>query len=416
MQTRLQAFKYELMLNGEQARQARNYAGACRFVFNEGLALHNARYENGDKKLGYAGLCKLLTGWRNGTPLPSGRIADWLMESPVHVLQQALKDLERSFTNFYEGRADFPTFKKKGKKTSFRYPDPKQIRLDQQNSRIFLPKLGWVRFRKSRDIPGELRNVTVSCSAGKWFISIQTKREVSDPVPEATTAVGIDVGIARFATLSDGSCFEPLSSFKRHEQRLARYQRAMSRKKKYSNNWQKAKAKVQKLNGRIADVRRDYLHKCSTTISKSHAMVCVEDLQVKNMSRSASGTTERPGKNVRAKSGLNKAILDQGWSEFRRQLEYKLTWNGGWFIAVPSQNTSRMCPVCGHVSADNRKTQAQFHCVECGYAEHADLVGAMNILARGHRVCADTLRVAACGETAQSGHSAKQEPTEATKP
>jgi putative transposase len=123
-------------------------------------------------------------------------------------------------------------------------------------------------------------------------------------------------------------------------------------------------------------------------------MVCIEDLRVKNMSCSASGTAESPGKNVRAKSGLNKSTLDQGWFEFRRQLDYKLAWNGGWLIAVPPQNTSRTCPACGHVSAENRQTQAEFRCVECGYEENADVVGAINILARGHRV-------AACGELAQ---------------
>jgi putative transposase len=112
-------------------------------------------------------------------------------------------------------------------------------------------------------------------------------------------------------------------------------------------------------------------------------MVCIEDLRVRNMSRSASGTAENPGRNVRAKSGLNKAILDRGWFEFRRQLEYKLAWNGGWLIAVPPQNTSRTCPACGHVSAENRPTQARFCCVECDFEENADQVGAINILARG---------------------------------
>jgi putative transposase len=126
------------------------------------------------------------------------------------------------------------------------------------------------------------------------------------------------------------------------------------------------------------------------------------------MSKSAAGSTDKPGKNVRAKSGLNKAILDQGWHEFRRQLDYKLAWNGGILIAVPPQNTSRTCPACGHVSAGNRQTQAKFACVECGYEENADVVGAMNILARGHRV-------AACGEPVQSGRSMKQEPAEAIR-
>ena len=108
-------------------------------------------------------------------------------------------------------------------------------------------------------------------------------------------------------------------------------------------------------------------------------MVCIEDLQVRNMSKSAAGTLDNPGKNVRAKSGLNKSILDQGWFEFRRQLDYKLAWRGGWLVTVPPQNTSRTCPCCGHVSADNRQTQARFLCVECGFEENADLVGAINI-------------------------------------
>ena len=398
---RLQAFKYELQPNGEQMRQMRRFAGSCRFVYNKALALQKERYEHGDKKLGYAGLCKLLTEWRNGVETP------WLAQAPTHPLQQALKDLERAYKNFFAKRADFPRFKRKGQSDSFRYPDPKQIKLDQSNSRIFLPKLGWLRYRKSRDVLGEVRNVTVSLSAGKWCMSIQTAREIEQPIPKASSAIGIDVGIARFATMSDGDFIEPLNSFKKHQQRLARYQRAMSRKVKFSNNWKKAKARVQRIHARIGNVRRDYLHKATTTISKNHAMVCIEDLQVRNMPRSARGNTERPGKNVKAKSGLNKSILDQGWFEFRRQLDYKFQWAGGMLIAVPPQNTSRTCPACGHVSAENRQSQAQFLCVECGYENNADVVGAINILARGHRV-------AACGEVVHQDASVKQEPTEAS--
>lgn len=380
---RLQAFKYELMPTGEQQRQMRRFAGSCRFVFNRALALQKERYEQGEKKLGYAGLCKLLTEWRNRPETP------WLADAPVHPLQQTLKDLERSYANFFAKRADFPRFKKKGQSDSFRYPDPKQIKLDQANSRIFLPKLGWVRYRNSREVLGTVKNVTVSQTCGKWFVSIQTEREIQAPVPKATSAVGIDMGVTRFATLSDGTFYAPLNSFKRHETALRRAQQAMSRKTKFSNNWKKAKARVQKIHARIGNVRRDYLHKATTTISQNHAMVCIEDLRVRNMSKSAAGTTENPGKNVRAKSGLNKAILDQGWFEFRRQLDYKLAWAGGHLIVVPPQNTSRTCPACGHVSADNRQTQARFLCVECGFEENADLVGAINILSRGMQLLRD---------------------------
>ncbi len=361
----------------------RRFAGSCRVVFNEALNLQMARYDAGEKRLGYAGLCKELTKWRNGDPMPSGRVAPWLADAPVHPLQQALKDLERAYGNFFAKRADFPRFKRKGQSDGFRYPDPKQIKLDQANGRLFLPKLGWLRYRLSRDVLGEVRSVTVSQSCGKWHASILAEREVEQPIPKGG-AVGIDMGVARFATLSDGTFYAPLNSFKRHETALRKAQQAMSRKVKFSNNWKKAKARIQKIHSRIGNARRDSLHKVTTTISKNHAMACIEDLQVRNMSKSASGTADAPGRNVRAKSGLNKSILDQGWFEFRRQLEYKMEWRGGRLLVVPPRNTSRACPCCGHVSADNRRTQARFECVECGFEENADLVGAINVLRAGH--------------------------------
>ncbi len=197
-------------------------------------------------------------------------------------------------------------------------------------------------------------------------------------------AVGIDMGIVRFATLSDGTYYAPLNSFKRHEAALRKAQQAMSRRTKFSSNWKKAKARVQRIHARIGNARRDYLHKASTAISQNHALVFVEDLQVRNMSRSAAGTTGTPGKNVQAKSGLNKSILDQGWFEFRRQLDYKLAWSGGHIVAVPPRNTSRACPSCGHVSSENRRTQAEFCCQVCGFEKNADLVGAINVLRAGH--------------------------------
>ena len=140
---------------------------------------------------------------------------------------------------FFAKRADFPRFKKKGNGDSFRYPQG--FKLDQQNNRLFLPILGWIKYRNSRTILGEAKNITVSQSCGKWYASIQTKREIDAPIPQATSAIGIDVGVARFATLSGGQYLEPLSSFRKHEIRLRRYQRAMSRKVKFSKNWQKAK-------------------------------------------------------------------------------------------------------------------------------------------------------------------------------
>jgi putative transposase len=181
--------------------------------------------------------------------------------------------------------AMFPRFKRKGESESFRYPDAKQFQIDPVNSRIKLPKLGWVRYRNNREVLGAPKNITVSASGGKWYASIQTMREVEPPVPSATGAVGIDVSIVRLATLSNGSFVEPRNSFKQHEAQLRRSHRALSRNTRFSQNWQKAKRRVQRIHIRIGNCRRDFLHNATTTISKTHAMVCIEDLQVTNMSR-----------------------------------------------------------------------------------------------------------------------------------
>lgn len=401
-----QAFKFELQPNGAQSRSMRQFGGARRFVFNKALALQQSHYASGGKFISYVDMAKKLTDWRNGDETP------WLKDAPVHPLQHALKDLDKAYKNFFKGLGRFPRFKKKSSGDSFRFPDAKQFEIDEANSRIKLPKLGWVKYRNSRDIIGVPRNITLSSRDGKWFASIQTQREVDQPVPAATSAIGVDLGIANFAAFSDESFVAPLSSFKAHEVRLARYQRRMSRKVKGSANWRRAKARVQRMHTRIANARRDFLHKTSCAISRSHALVVVEDLAVSNMSRRAKVTEDKPSKSVKAKSGLNKAILDQGWAEFRRQLEYKLKWNGGTLLAVPAHHTSQTCPECGNVSKDNRQTQSRFACVACGHTAHADTVGAINILARGHRV-------SACGEDIRHDKAAmpnraaslKQEPT-----
>lgn len=398
---RLQAFKFELMPTGEQQRKMRQFAGACRFVYNRTLALQKETYEAGGKYISKFSVGKYLTQWRNSADTP------WLSDAPRHALMMAQQACDRAFQNFFAKRADFPRFKRKGDSDRFQFPDKNQIVVDSANGRIKVPKLGWLRYRNSRTVLGEVRSATVSLRAGKWFVSILTARDVEQPVPHGA-AVGIDVGVARFATLSDGTYIPPLASFRKHEQRLAKYQRRMARKVKGSANWKRAKVRIQRIHARIANARADFLHKASNTISKNHAMIAVEDLQVRNMSKSAKGTAEAPGRNVRAKSGLNKSILDQGWGEFRRQLEYKTAWNGGYFVAVPPKNTSRTCPRCGHISAENRKTQSLFACIKCGHTANADHVGAINVLAAGHAVLA-------CGEKVQSGRSKKQEPTEATQ-
>ncbi|WP_335799902.1 transposase [Gallibacterium anatis] len=370
------AFKFEIMPNGSQIRRIKQFCGCSRFVFNRALAWQNEQYEQDNSfKFSYTKIANLLPQWKKELV--------WLKECHSQVLQQSLKDLESAFKNFFQKRADFPKFKKKGVKESFRFPQG--CKLEQNNNRIWLPKIGWVRYRNSREVIGEIKNVTVSQKCGRFFVSIQTEFEYQIPIHNGGE-IGIDMGVARFATLSNGEFFEPLNAFKTYKGKLAKLQKRLKNKVKFSQNWQKLKAKIAKLHHKIANCRKDFLHKISTQISKNHAMIYIEDLQVANMSKSAKGTAEQHGKNVAAKSGLNRAILDQSWFEFRRQLDYKTQWQGGFLVAVPPQNSSRTCPCCGHVAKENRQTQANFECVECGYTENADVVGALNVLTRGRAI------------------------------
>ena len=385
----LQAYKFQLCPKAGQENLIRRFAGCCRFLWNKALVVEKENYDAGGKYLGYYKLAARLKEWKTEDE------TSFLSEAHSQVLQQVLKDLDRAYKNFFEKRAGFPRFKKKHVHDSFRYPQG--FKLDENNSRVFLPKIGWVRYRKSRKTEGTPKQITISLSAGKWYVSIQTEREVPKPVHPSQSAVGIDLGVAHFVTLSDGSFVTSPNSFCKYEKKLAKLQRRMSRRTKFSVNWQKLKAQLQRLYRKIANIRNDFLHKLTTTISKNHAVVVIEDLKVQNMTRSASSTAG-------AKTRLNKSILDQGWYEFRRQLEYKLSWLCGQLRVVQPQYTSQMCSHCGYVDKHNRISQANFKCISCGSEFNADYNAALNILAAGQAVTA-------CGAGRAQAPVLKQEPT-----
>ncbi len=295
---KLRAFKFQLRTNSIQQSKMARFSGCGRFVYNKALAEQIERKDRNERviEIDYASLCRSLTQWRHAEETA------FLAEAPTHPLQQSLKDLGRAFTNFFAGRAKFPRFKKKGMDNSFRYPDPKQIKFDEINSRIFLPKLGWVRYRKSREISGTIKQVTVSQAGDAWFVSIQTEQEIAAQVPFTGSAVGIDLGVAIFATLSDGTTYASEFDYRNYLRRIAREQRRLASKQKFGKNWRKQVTKIQQLYKRVRNSRLDFQHKTSTSICKKHATVIVEDLNVKGMSSSAAGTLENPGKNVKAKS------------------------------------------------------------------------------------------------------------------
>lgn len=304
-----QGFKYRLDTNDVQDARLRVLCGHARFVWNQALAVCNAACDTeGEYVPRYESMAKWVTSWKKDLE------TEWLKEAYDN-LQQKLKDLDTAWQRYFQkvGDAQRPRFKKKGRsRDSIRFVNfHKYCKLEGR--RVKLPSgLGWITFRKSRSILGTVKNCTIGFDGGHWFISFQTERQIEPPKHPSRSMIGVDVGVTRFITLSDGTFVEPVSSFKKHQDKLARAQRALARKVKFSANWRKQKARISQIHTRIASVRRDYLHKTSTTMSKNHAMIMIEDLKVGNMSRSAKGITEHSSAHVAAKSGLNWSILDQG--------------------------------------------------------------------------------------------------------
>lgn len=408
----IKAFRFQLRTQPGTAAKLRRFAGSCRWVWNAAIAEQQRRREAGEKFAGHAAMCKWLTAWRNASETA------WLAQAPIHPLQQTLRRLEAAYQRFFARQGGYPRFKRRGQEPGLRFPDPRQFALDQGNARVKLPKLGWLRLRQSQGVPGVLKNASVSTERGQWFVSLQV--ELPDVLPSADVAptLGIDLGVALFAATSDGRAVAPLDALRKQQRRLRHAQRAVSRKVKGSRNRRKAVDRLGRLHSRIAAQRADWLHKLSTELVDAHPVIAIEDLKVAAMCASAAGTAEKPGQRVRQKAGLNRAILDQGWAEFRRMLEYKCATRGGAVVPVNPAYTSQTCSHCGHVGADNRPLQARFACVACGHSDNADVNAAKNILAAGRAVWA--AKPDACGAAVSRAKPArvkraaamKQEPSE----
>ncbi len=392
MNTKLnRAFKFKLKTNEKQEQKLIDYSGACRFVYNKALELVKNRlieretyniinnhiinsYVKPPSIPTYEDIANMLPLWKRSEEY------GFLAEVPSQCLQQSLMDLYKAIKSAFtkNNGIRFPKFKKKGKSpNSIKYPQGFKI----EGNRIFLPKTGWFRFYKSRDIEGKPKHVTVKQESDGWYAIITTEIE-RDIIENFHDPVGIDVGVNKFVTLSNGEYFVSLN-VSRYKKRKVRSQRQLARKQLHSNNYQKQKEKLQKHYKKIANVRKDYQHKVSYVISKSHGLVVIENLNIKNMTRSAKGKAENPGYNVKYKTQLNKSIRDLSWGIFFQYLEYKLVANGGKLIKVDPVYTSQTCPACGHVSKDNRKNQATFCCQNCQYTTDADLVAATNIFRKG---------------------------------
>lgn len=399
----LYAVRLQLAPTPAQEEQFYQLAGCKRVVFN--CAREQRRwFARPGKGISFSQQCTELAEFKEQFP--------WLADAPHHVLQQALADLEAAYKNFWAGRAGPPQAKKKGRGDSFRFPDPTQIELvgnlqvpDKRRTHsikrawLKLPKVGRVACALHRAIPkgAKLCSVTISLSGGRWSASVLLSVQV--PTPEDrrdAPVVGIDMGVKQPVALSTGGIFQLPRASDGDAEHLAKLHQAIARKKKGSRNRKKAKTRLAAFQACQARVRKDAMEKVTTAIAKNHAVVAMEDLRIKNMTASARGTVEEPGKNVTQKAGLNRSFLDVAPGRFRERLGHKLAASGGMLLLVPAHYTSQRCSRCGHISAENRKTRDWFACVKCKHEQDADINAAENIrqLARGEWGNPDKVEVA----------------------
>lgn len=370
----LKAVKVRLYPSNEQCSIIADQIDAARYVYNRSLALRKFAYTKFGIKVGKFDLQKRVV------TLKDREKTAWLKKADSQVLQQSISNMDKAYQHFFKG-GGYPKFKSKHhSRQSIQYPQRVKI----ENSKIYLPKVGWVKCKGLReDVVGKIKTVTVSREANLYHAAILLDDGVNTlPVCTSTEAIGIDVGVSLVAADSNGGQIKPLDLVRELTKlRLRAHQ--LSRKSKGSKNRAKAKSRLAKQNLRIANMRKDFLHKLSLQYAENQGIVVVEDLKIKNMTKSAKGTEEKPGKNVKQKQGLNRSITQQSWGLFFELLEYKVIARGGRFIKVDPQHTSQTCNVCGHVSKENRLKQEKFVCKACGHKDNADVNAAKNIRDRG---------------------------------
>lgn len=321
--------------------------------------------------------------------LAEARKESWLNEGSSSVQQQALRDFDQALKNWWAGTHGRPTWRTKERNNSFRVRDVSVRKLNRRWAELLVPKLGYVRFRLSRPMPAEYGMATVSRDrAGRWHVSFTALQPAFQRSSTGKT-VGIDVGVVHTLTLSTGEHLDmPALLSPGETQRKIRLQRQLARQRKGSARRERTKRAIARLSAREADRRNDWIEQTTTRMVREFDRITIEDLQVKNMVRSASGTIEEPGTNVAQKRGLNRSIHRQAWAKWRTRLEQKAAaaTEQCQVIAINPRGTSQRCACCGHTEPDNRESQAVFVCRACGHRANADVNAANNLNAAGHAV------------------------------
>ncbi|GAA3029741.1 transposase [Streptosporangium longisporum] len=308
--------------------------------------------------------------------------------------QATLRRLDRAFAAFFarvkaSRTPGFPRFKGKGRFDTVEWPkDRDGCRWDSQPGHpsvtfVRLQGVGHVRVHRHRPVRGRVKTISAKREGHRWYVILSCDDVPTEFLPATGAAVGIDMGVASLIITSDGEHLENPRHLAASADRLAVAQQVLARTKRGSNRRRKAAARVAALHGKVRRRRLDGAHKVALYLVRAHDVIAHEDLRVTNMTRSARGTVQAPGRNVAAKSGLNRSILDAGWGVFLRVLSHKAESAGRELIAVNPAGTSRTCAACGHVAKENRVTQAGFRCVACGHSAHADVNAATNILRAG---------------------------------
>ena len=374
--------RYRLLPTPAQQAVLRDHCGHARYVWNLAVEQH-ARWRPGRTGApGYREQCAQLTQARAEHP--------WLAAGSQTVQQQALRDFARARAAFFHpaNPAGRPSWRKAGRHEGFRIVGRGRQwdvrRVSRKAGQVWVPKAGWVRFRWSRAVPPGAKSYRVTMDrAGRWHVAFAV---IPEPVPAPGNgqAVGIDRGVAVAAALSTGELLPCPALTARERTRLRRLQRTLARAARGSNRRGRVRHAIARLKARETDRRKDWAEKVSTGIARRFDLIRVEDLQIGNMTRSAKGTRGDPGRNVRAKAGLNRGILGSGWGLLVRRLQDKAP---GRVEKVKPHYTSQRCSACGQADRDSRESQAVFRCTACGFAGHADVNAAINIAA-GHAVTA----------------------------
>ncbi|MDF5754444.1 transposase [Spongiactinospora sp. TRM90649] len=367
--------RYPLAFTPEQEEFAELIGDACRVVWNTALEQRRTYRQRG-AFIGYVEQARQMAEAKKDVP--------WLAEAPSHTLQQTLRDLDKACKRHGTFKVRWRSKRKNA--PTFRFPDPRHLaveRLSRRWGRVRLPKFGWVRFRWTRPLGGELRNATVLKDGGRWHVSFCVEDGLVESTPNGRPAVGVDRGVAVAVATSDGRMRDRDFVTPGEAARLRRLQRKLARQRKSSNRRAATKAKIGRLNARIRARRTDFVAWTANRLTRDHGLVAVEDLKVRNMTASVKGTLAEPGRNVRQKAGLNRSILAKGWGGLLTALEHKARHNGSRIVRVPPAYTSQTCAACGHRAPENRESQAVFRCRACGHQANADVNAAKNILAAG---------------------------------